>query len=756
MDIDKEKQAQAMAKARQSLLQAEIKREEARLNKNIALFLQEKFDVLLNDEFVEKLAENINRQYRGDQRKTALDLFEKLEKSICHEQAAIRERSLIVMMLLSEHVYNNNIKELCGIIARMASNWLYFENEFIAGFEPVCNQLQRIVVEMLSSQQWYEAEQLIVTLNKISNKSLLKNNLIFGVVSRVHDKLADPEVLDTMVNAYLGESSQRKDVVENILLNMGRQGSQFLIQRLTHSNDKEERLALLDLIPRIGDVSVPVLTRYLQGSHPWYVTRNIIMIVTRLRKDELYNAVKPHLSHEDVRVQQQVVNCIEVLGGEQTAPRLIDALFTINDDLKNHLIDQLIQFNSPEVESALLELLERRESFSSHVSDFLITKICSKLHTFPSEKSISALSALIDERRERYGDGDAVTKAAQATLQSMEQTRSRDATFSSAAEDDSESDLIDEVLAQIPADPAAISEDYSDGGLSDIFVETLTDTLTNKKPESREPAATQMFQTHHSQDHHLMVWSGFYEQLDTQEANRFFSMLMPQTVQPGTVIVDQEADEADLYFIDHGYADIHFLSESSDVRFTPLQAGEIIGGDASLHGQPWPVSIRAQTELQIRKLEQTQLTALKDELPELLPKLEYYCRRHDVIPYFVRTAVSADQPEHGIDVEVRSSAIFRTADGQHIDAELTGTLIHCVEGGFSISLPVTGRKNAAVSLGHQVTAELELEDGARQTCFGIIAGSGFYESPDTRLHVHVKLYHPLENADYICKAIDIM
>ena len=48
---------------------------------------------------------------------------------------------------------------------------------------------------MLSTEQWYEVEQLIITMNKISNKTLLKNNLIQGVVARVHDNLAEPEVL---------------------------------------------------------------------------------------------------------------------------------------------------------------------------------------------------------------------------------------------------------------------------------------------------------------------------------------------------------------------------------------------------------------------------------------------------------------------------------------------------------------------------------------------------------------------------------
>lgn len=757
MDVDKEKQAQAMAKAKQSLLQAEIKREEARLNQNVALFLQEKFDVLLNDEFVEKLAQHMIRQYRGDQRKTALNLLEKLEKSICNESESVRERSLIVVMILSEHIYTNNIRELSAIIARLSANWLYFENEFIAGFEPVCHQLQRIVVEMLSTQQWYEAEQLIVTLNKISNKTLLKNNLIYGVVSRIHDKLAEPEVLDIMVNAYLGESSQRKDVVENILLNMGTQGSQFLIQRLTHSNNKEERLALLDLIPRIGEVSVPVLTRYLDGKQPWYVTRNIIMIISRLGSDDLYNNISPFLSHEDIRVQQQVVNCIEVLGGNQMEQRLLEALLTINDDLKVHLIDQLVQFDSPEIEAALLDLFDQRDNFSGHVSDFLISKLCGKLTAYPSSRTISSLLALIENRKERYGETDSLVRAATAALYAIEQKTNGETIFSQRVEEDPVNELIEEeVLAQIPADPAELSGSYSDGGLSDIFVETLTDTMIDKKPQPKEQSAEPMFQPHHSQDHHLMVWSGFYEQLSTDEANRLFSTLIPETFHPGDTVVEQGANKADLYFIDHGYAGISYEAGSGDVNFAPFQAGEIVGGSVSFGDQPWPVSIHAQTDLQVRILKQSLHKELQGKLPELLPKLEQYCKRYDVVPFLVHNAAAGNIDEGCPEVAVRSSSIFLTEDGQQIDAELTGSLTHTMCGGFNVSLTIANKNNTKAGIGHQIIAELVMVDGSLQTCFGSIAGSGFYDNAGDRMYVHVKLYHPLQDENYRCNSIDIM
>ncbi len=758
MDVDKEKQARAMAKAKQSLLQAEIKREEARLNQAAALFLQGQFDILLNDEFVENLAAHILKLYRGDQRKTAISLLERLEKSICSDSTPIRERSLMVMMILSEHIFKNNIRELSAIIARISAHWLYFETEFIAGFEPVCLKLQQIIVEMLSTEQWYEVEQLIVTMNKISNKTLLKNNLIHGVVSRVHDNLAEPAVLDILINAYLGESSQRKDVVENILINMGQQGSRFLVQRLTYSNDKQERLALVDLIPRIGAVSVPVLSSYLADKQqPWYVTRNIIMIISRLGDDRFFQEIAPHLSHEDIRVQQQVLNCIEVLGGDKMKGRLLEALQVINDELKAHLVDLLVQFKGSDIEAALLDLFEQRNNFSSHVHDFLITKLCSKLVAYPSTATIQELLDLIEDRKERYGETDSLARAATDALRKIEQNTSGDTIFAQSIEDNQLNTLIEnEVMAQIPADSDHISESYSEGGLSDIFVETLTDTLANKKQTEPDQAEDPGFQPYLSQDHHLMVWSAFYEKLDTAEANTFFSILTPMKLEAGEFVVHQGDEMADLVFIDQGYADIGSSGDLGNLVFAPLQAGEIIGSEGFYQGRPWSLTIVAQAEMQVRILKKEQLAGIEDDLPDLNAKLESFCNQYDILPFLVRSSADGSPAATDHTVEIHSSLAFKNSTGKTIDSDATGGLAHPSLGGFSLILPYADMENINACLGHQVSAELIMADGSRQTSFGLVAGGGCYEASKDALHVHIKFYHPLKEKNYTCNSVHIM
>ena len=758
MDVDKEKQARAMAKAKQSLLQAEIKREEARLNQAVALFLQEKFDILLNDEFVQNLAPHILKLYRGDQRKTAISLLDKLEKSICDESVEIRERSLMVMMMLSEQVYLNNIRELSAVLARISANWLYFESEFIAGFEPVCLKLQQIILEMLSTQQWYEVEQLIVTINKISNKTLRKNNLIQGVVARVHDKLAEPDALDILANAYLSESTQRKDVVEKILINMGHQGTRFLVQKLAHSNYKDERLALVDLIPRIGKVSVPVLISCLDEEQPWFVTRNIIMIISRLGDDALYDEVEKHLSHQDIRVQQQVLNCIEVLGGDQMQDRLLAALQVIDDELKAHLVDLLVQFEGPEIEETLLDLFDQRDSFSKHMHDFLISKLCNKLVSYPSSRTIQALLALIEERQERYGGDDSMVKIATDTLHKIEQNTSSDTIFSQSIEENHVNTLIeDEVLAQIPAGPDDLSSAYSEDGLSDIFVATLTDTLTSSdKEKTPVEEQTSAFESHLSQDHHLMVWSGFYERLETDEANTIFKNLMPMTLSAGEFVVQQGDMLSDLIFIDHGFSAILVPENTGTLVFSPLQGGELLGSDGFFGDHPWPFTIQAKTDIQVRLLKKEQFSEIQEKVPGLHDKLFNFCLQYDVLPNLIRGAMDAPATHEAAEITIQCPAAFKNHSGEAIDYEVLGSLSRNSSGGFNVIVPHAHLDNIKECLGHQLSADLSFADGSVQTCFGLIVGGGIYNGNSDGLHLHIKLYHPLKEHSYTCTSIHIM
>ena len=83
MEIDRERQAQALAKAKEIIADQEKKREAARVEKGVVIFLQGKFDILHNDELVENLASYILNKYITEDQDGAIKILQKLGKSLC-------------------------------------------------------------------------------------------------------------------------------------------------------------------------------------------------------------------------------------------------------------------------------------------------------------------------------------------------------------------------------------------------------------------------------------------------------------------------------------------------------------------------------------------------------------------------------------------------------------------------------------------------------------------------------------------------
>ncbi|MBT8333839.1 MAG: cyclic nucleotide-binding domain-containing protein, partial [Deltaproteobacteria bacterium] len=645
MEIDREKQAQALAKAQQSIADAEKKREAVRVEKGVQTYLQGKKDALYSDELVENLASYILNKYITGEEEAAIMVLDALGKSLCSDTVAIRERALMIISVFCEIILEEDFEEFREVLSRILVAWLKFEKEYIAGIELVSSQLQKIILRMLYSGQWHELENLVIILDQIVTGTIAKSNLIRGISSKVHENLAEPDILDKLVNVYLDENDDRRLLAESLLMHLGRHSAMFLVQKMIYCDNKEDRFALISLIPKVGEVSIPVLTKCLEEEPPWFVIRNIVLIISRLGDPNLYSIAEPYLIHKDIRVQQQVVNCIEMLGGKQARKRLLQAMMTVNDELKGQLVIQLGQIDGKDVGLGFLDLLDQRHTFAGHVQDDLIHKLCIKVKFYPSLRAVDALQELISERRERYGKSDKIALAAATSLQAIEMKLNGDEDpdeekgemafadeINEAIEemvvDNEDSSIAAERLAESAEDELFSVEEMdglSEGGeIADGFDETVSDS---------EEHSGEAIPYYSSQDHHLMVWSKLYEPMTTEEVNELFAILKPVSFQANDEIVVQGEKLRDLYLIDSGFAGIAHAGEKCEIQLASLQAGEIIGSEGLIEAVSWSVSLRAQTDLQVRVLEYSNYLKLVKTFPEITQKIEDYCTRHDVVPH---------------------------------------------------------------------------------------------------------------------------
>jgi len=766
MEIDRTRQAQALAKAKEIIAEAEQKREAVRVEKGIQSFLLGKFDVLQNDELVENFASYILDKYISDEQDAAVKVLQKLGRSLCSDNIIIRERSLMVISVFTEIILEEDFAVFREILARILVDWLKFETEYIAGFEFVCSQLQKIILAMLYSGQWNELENLIIILYQIGNGVIVKNNLIRGMTAKVHENLAEPDILDRLVNVYLDETDDRRVIAESLLIHLGRLAAAFLVQKLIYSNNKDDRFILLDLIPKTGKISTPVLVDCLRDEPPWFAIRNIILIISRLNDPGLYQVIEPYLTHKDIRVQQQVINCIETLGGKQMRKRLIGAMMLINDELKGQLIAQLGQFEGKDVGNAFLDLLEQRNNFASHVRHDLLLKLCVKLKFYPSQRAIEALKELVVERKDSFGDADKIVRAAATSLQAIEIKIKEDDKETSLLAAAQPSGAIEDLdLRVLPVDSIPAPPEAEMSGAEELF---STDEMNHLSAGSEIPGLStdaleegnqklgQDQPFYSSQDHHLTVWSKFYEQMSTEEVNEIFALLRPVTYQENDEIIRQGTKTADLFFIDNGFAGISHVGEESEILLTSLQAGELIGAESFVKERAWSVSLHAQTELQVRILEKEKFTRLSQKMPSLENKLYYYCNHYDVLPYLISLTDDDAVPPIEKTLIVQSSQLFFNETGELVDEVVSGTLQYVARGGYCFTMPYMHEENPARVLGRQVASIIDLNDGTRRRCFGVIAGAGTHDHNDRPLFLYVKFYHPLEKADYTCNSLELM
>ena len=767
MEIDKKKQAQALAKAKSILSDAEKKREANRVEKGVQLFLKGRFDSLYNDELVENLASYILNKYILDEKQVAGEILEKIGESLSSDDVAVRERSLMILSVFSEIIIEEDFRDLQEILSGILVDWLQAEDEFIAGFESLCSQLQKIILKMLYSEQWLEVEGHIAVLQRMAAGDIEKPQLIRGMVVKLNENLAEPDILDNLVQAYLDENGERREVAEKLLIHFGRFTAMFLIQKMIYSSSKEERFALIELIPRVGEVTVPVLVACLEENPQWFVIRNVIFIISRLDDSELYAVVEPYLTYNDIRVQQQVISCIEMLGGTQMRKRLVAALLLVNDDLKGQIINQLGQYTDSDVGEAYLSLLENRKNIARHIQDDLVLKLCIRLKFFPSPRAVSCLQDLVHERRQRYGVRDRIVTEAAASLQALElslavpgtDTKNPDESSTenglSTAEDEGDGTAIEvDEEDEITLFSSDEMDHISSGG--DIFGTLTASAADDESEEARETDPDDASGV--SRQQHLMIWSKLYEQMDADEADRFFKLLKTRTYKADDEIVSRGDEVTDIFFIDSGIAGLAYVSDDkSEIMLTSLQTGDLIGSEGLIQELKWTVSFSAQTNLRVRVLDRKSFKKLAKQSPDLSEELHYYCNHYDVLPYLLNLTEKDSAKPLGEEITVNTTMpLLRDASGGDVASPAAGALQFIACGGYCFTLPYVHEDNAESILGRQVASLVRLSDGEEKKCFGVISGAGSHSRDDQELFVYVKFYHPLIKADYNCSVVDIM
>ena len=765
---------QALEKTKKLLYEAEIQRKNVRFIHFIRDFSNGKKELLKHREFAENLAAHLTRLHSEGKSPEVLTLVEMLAGCICDEDAVLREHAVCSIVEFSGTLIGSNNYTIIVALFKPLVAWFSCEEKLINVYGIACSQLHKLCFRLLEHREyWNESVQFLVVLRRIYDGRIAKDTAIQDMAVKLQASLATKPVLDNLIACYLNDKSELKTICEVVLSNLGRRSSAHMVNILTHTASKEERLLLIKLIPEAGPVVIPVLAECLQKDPPWYVVRNVIFIASEIDKTAAYDIVRPYLSHDDIRVQQQVLHCIVRSSSTYLEKRMIHALFQVHDELKMPVIMQLARRGGVDVTLSLLELLNLRKSFKQETYIELLVRLCRAFQLCASTEVIYALLELIKERQQHVGPSDPVISAARDTILSMKSKFSGEVDLVIA-----ESGLIDNGFGYhqgpttsrpLGRNKLSVKELVEQGDLEEagkkLYANALkaardndfgsAELLRDKILEISPLALSEVIRlgeiieeekSSSISSHHIATWSELYEMMSTEEFNALYFALKLERYNVDDLIVRAGETRPSLYFVNSGVIILSCHSDDRDTVLKRLQPGEVVGVSPFFDSSVWTVTMTARTGSQVHVLSDIKLKNLEKRYPGIQDKLHDYCIKYDTVPQLLQMAGSDRRNDPRYVVSVCINNMLLDPYGNIGKRMFKGELIDISRGGLRFSVNISSRENARLLLGRQIISEIEIEGKDNITCFGIIVGGRFEDEGEQAFSVHVNFHQNLEQA----------
>lgn len=778
MEINIEKQKAAQEKAKALLKQQEQIRTQRRLSKLVADLEQGQSEVLLNNEFLENIPRIMEDFCHADDRDHVKSLLDKLGESACSEKPDLRERAVMALSLCSEVLFHSDKCGLMEDVTKILVRWLRVETTFLSSCNTVCRQLQENGIRMLQEGRWKECDYLLETFYQIQSGRLSKSNAIRSVVSRAQEAMAADYILEELTLVCLRGRGERRENAEKILIHLGRKAAIHLLEHLLACNEKEDRFRLIGLVPATGYVAVSVLKEYLKKDLPWYGTRNIILMISAINDPDLIPVIMPCLKHKDIRVQQQVVDCIREVAGENKKTYLLSALSLVSDELKAQLVVQLGQLGGGGVSEVFLDLLAIRDTFSPHVRDELLKKIIINLRLSTSIRAVNLLNMLIEERKEIYDpSSDLVVASARQTLYILnprfgqEKLEEHVEVVEKEAKEivDFDNDPVNKNTAK--RNLQRVNEEVSillgKGQVSEAslllyeksieaakekdfeYAEMLRDRILEVDPNALTEVirAGELIEEERSSvisSHHLSIWQDLYDALTTEEFNALYYILQEKNYSPGETIVEQGMAKSCLYFINSGQVRLSCQRGRDEIFLKRVNPGEIIGVAPFFNVSVWTVTLTALSKTQVHVLERERFLELLEEVPGLESCLHDYCLRLDTVPELIK--MSGDDRRQAARYPLSLLVKHTLLDGYGNPGKRSfkGELADISTGGLSFFIRISRKENARLLLGRGVRTSISLDQGDVVNCSGTIVAVRYQQYVENDYSVHVQFKEPLK------------
>ncbi len=231
----------------------------------------------------------------------------------------------------------------------------------------LCQKLVTILPEHLHEPELTTPRKALLLLARHAAERTRSNNQRRACLEAL-DKLGSPKILQFFTNALCDKHQHtegRNDIIAALAV-LQEKAAVALVARLASEDNKQVRKLLSEALVKLGNCAAPALVERLADDR-WYIARNAIAILGRIKNRKTAIHIRPYLDHRDYRVRREAVRSLGLISG----PVAVKGLQTLIDDRDRELCPlAIVALGAMKNEAAVDPLLKLLDSFDPLLKSF--------------------------------------------------------------------------------------------------------------------------------------------------------------------------------------------------------------------------------------------------------------------------------------------------------------------------------------------------------------------------------------------------
>ncbi len=398
MNSDKGKRLGSEIEEKIAREKEEMEREFEHLKDKANRIIEGDEKIFLDEKVMQSLAGVIEQLFSKDQNETVEAIIDRLGDELLSDNPGVRGQ---VSEALSNIIESQPDEKRTDMVSRLSGklfSWIRLETFVTPAYEQICVQLQNLVHTLIRGHQFAESGPILEVFNLIGSGKLKKDEAIQAISGSVLREIATEELLNILFKEFLSNEQNKQKEAGFNLANIGATPVNRLLDILRESKSSSERVLILQIVSEIGHPSLPALIDGIEEGGDWYYIRNLALLLGRIGSEADVEVLRPLLTHEDYRVQQEALKSINSIGGEHKGGILLSALPVSDDRLKIGIVNMLGSLKYRDAVSPLLGLLKSKSFISSKSRTELEEKICVALGRIGAPEAIKTLESIAKQK----------------------------------------------------------------------------------------------------------------------------------------------------------------------------------------------------------------------------------------------------------------------------------------------------------------------------------------------------------------------